>query len=114
MSAYYGIDQPICNRPLINSSSITLFNLTFTIHEASCTRLTLSVMSRNRFIHTREQLTTADLHELENALGVKLPDEFREHYLRNNGGSPERYLYKVQDSFYVVREFYAINHGPHK
>jgi len=43
---------------------------------------------------TEKQLTNKDLNEFENRLDVKLPDEFKEFYLKWNGGVPSHPYYQ--------------------
>jgi cell wall assembly regulator SMI1 len=46
--------------------------------------------SHNRFQHTGRPLTSEDLDTVEKELGIQLPETLRSHYLRYNGGIPER------------------------
>lgn len=55
-------------------------------------------MLENTFSNAKAAITQADLDLLESAIGKKLPTPFRNHYLKYNGGVPER-TYWVGDDF---------------
>ncbi|MGO4322974.1 SMI1/KNR4 family protein [Pseudomonas sp. KB_12] len=55
-------------------------------------------MLENTFSDDEAAITPADLDLLESAIGKKLPTPFRNHYLKYNGGVPER-TYWVGDDF---------------
>jgi cell wall assembly regulator SMI1 len=47
-------------------------------------------MIENKFSGSSSAITEADLDHLESAIGKTLPPPFRNHYLKYNGGTPER------------------------
>lgn len=47
-----------------------------------------------KFIETSEDLKESDFSEIEQDLKITLPSEFKEHYLKYNGGYPENSFYK--------------------
>lgn len=68
-------------------------------------------MKENEFINTKEPVLDTDLNHLEHMLGFSFPVEVRVHYLRYNGGSPTRNLFKADDRVFVVSQFLSISHG---
>lgn len=61
--------------------------------------LTLRLMMlENTFSNDEAAITPADLDHLECAIGKKLPTPFKNHYLKYNGGVPER-TYWVSEDF---------------
>jgi hypothetical protein len=50
-------------------------------------------MTNNRFHGCSQPIGDADLDACEALLGRKLPDDFRQHYLRYNGGIPAKALF---------------------
>lgn len=63
------------------------------------------------FIGSEQPVTSSDLDEVERAFGFSFPAAFRGHYLRHNGGSPEEYLFKQNDTVFVVNNFFPIKYG---
>ncbi|MFD2882367.1 SMI1/KNR4 family protein [Pseudomonas lini] len=55
-------------------------------------------MLENTFSNDEAAITPADLDHLESVIGKKLPTPFRNHYLKYNGGVPER-TYWVSEDF---------------
>ncbi|UZE23726.1 SMI1/KNR4 family protein [Pseudomonas sp. B21-056] len=55
-------------------------------------------MIENTFSNDITAVTPADLDHLESVIGKKLPAPFRDHYLKYNGGVPER-TYWVSGEF---------------
>ncbi|NWB96080.1 SMI1/KNR4 family protein [Pseudomonas gingeri] len=55
-------------------------------------------MIENTFSNDEAAISPADLDNLESVIGKKLPVAFRTHYLRYNGGVPER-TYWLSDAF---------------
>ncbi|HBZ95236.1 MULTISPECIES: SMI1/KNR4 family protein [unclassified Pseudomonas] len=47
-------------------------------------------MNENIFSNTEASVDLAQLNSFEAKVGKKLPDEFRTHYLKYNGGVPDR------------------------
>lgn len=70
-------------------------------------------MSRNNnvFFDVAAPVTADDICQIETQLGVSFPGEFKTHYLRYNGGSPERCLLQIDDSEFVVQEFFPLRYG---
>lgn len=56
------------------------------------------VMVENTFSTTEMAITSTDIDTLELAIGYKVPRPFRTHYLKYNGGSPQR-TYWFSDTF---------------
>ncbi len=54
-------------------------------------------MIENKFSGNSSAITAADLDDLESVLGKKLPVPFRNHYLKYNGGAPERTYWQNSD-----------------
>jgi len=55
-------------------------------------------MLENKLSNNEAAITPADLDHLESAIGKKLPTPFKNHYLKYNGGVPER-TYWVSEDF---------------
>lgn len=56
-------------------------------------------MIENTFSDCEAAVTAADLDHAESVIGKKLPPSFRDHYLKYNGGMPER-AYWVDEKFF--------------
>ena len=54
-------------------------------------------MIENKFSGISSAIIAADLDHLESFLGKKLPSLFRDHYLKYNGGTPERTYWQNDD-----------------
>lgn len=54
-------------------------------------------MIENKFSDCETAITSADLDQMESVIGKKLPDAFRNHYLKYNGGMPERTYWQSDD-----------------
>ncbi|CAH0186130.1 SMI1/KNR4 family protein [Pseudomonas mediterranea] len=70
-------------------------------------------MLENKFSDCETAITSTDLDHLETIIGKKLPVTFRNHYLKYNGGMPER-AYWVSEDFYdpiEVASFRPIAYG---
>ena len=71
------------------------------------------MMFENAFSDDNAAITSADLDHLESAIGKKLPTPFRNHYLKYNGGVPER-AYWISEDFFdpiEVASFRSIAYG---
>ncbi|UVM50380.1 SMI1/KNR4 family protein [Pseudomonas sp. B21-015] len=70
-------------------------------------------MIENTFSDDEATITPVDLDHLESAIGKKLPPPFRDHYLKYNGGMPERtyWLSEDFDEPLEVAAFKPIAHG---
>ena len=55
-------------------------------------------MIENTFSNDEAAISPSDLDNLESVIGKKLPAPFRDHYLRYNGGVPER-TYWLSEAF---------------
>ena len=55
----------------------------------------------------------ADLDDVERSFHFTFPKEVRSHYLRYNGGSPTNYLFKKDDTVFVVQELLPVKYGKH-
>jgi cell wall assembly regulator SMI1 len=65
------------------------------------------------FSGTAPPLTSADIADFEQRYAISLPSEFREHYLKFNGGQPDSYRFiDDNDALLIVNEFLPIQHGP--
>lgn len=71
-------------------------------------------MKENIFLNTEAAIGLAELDDLEALIGKKLPDSFRDHYLRYNGGTPERtyWLSENMDEPLEVASFKPIASTP--
>ncbi|WP_347928394.1 SMI1/KNR4 family protein [Pseudomonas helvetica] len=70
-------------------------------------------MIENKFSDDETAIISADLDHLESTIGKKLPPHFRNHYLKYNGGMPER-AYWVSEDFFdpiEVASFRPITYG---
>lgn len=47
-------------------------------------------MSRNAFLNCKQALTDADISAAEQEIGIRMPAELKQQYLRCNGGAPDR------------------------
>lgn len=56
-------------------------------------------MFENKFSDCETAITSEDLDQLESVIGKKLPAAFRDHYLKYNGGMPERAYWSSEDFF---------------
>src|SRR5262249_54572364 len=70
-------------------------------------------MGQKKFVETEPGIDDADLDEVERTLGFTFPKELRSHYLRYNGGSPTKYLFKKGETVFVVHEFLPVKYGKH-
>jgi len=60
------------------------------------------------FTHTSVQLVDADLNEVEQRFNFKFANEFREHYLKCNGGQPDKNLFADANGICIVHDFFPI------
>jgi len=68
-------------------------------------------MSFPKFEDCKTEVNNRDLDEVEARLGIVLPSDLRQHYLKYNGGSPVPSFYKSGDNYYWVRGFLPIKYG---
>lgn len=59
-------------------------------------------------IESEEPLTEADLDKAEQRMGVVLPDDLREHYLRANGGIPIPDSYEHEGEYFTISCFLPV------
>jgi hypothetical protein len=71
-------------------------------------------MYNNDFIETEPGISDQDIDNVEHAYSFVFPKQFRDHYLRYNGGSPNKYLFKRDDVIFVVHQFLPIRYGRHR
>jgi len=64
----------------------------------------------NSFMDTSFSLTEEDLIKFEKKFDIVIPDLIKKHYLKNNGGYPERTVFydEENDCDYTVNYFYSI------
>lgn len=62
-------------------------------------------------IDAAPSVTEADLDEAEKAIGLRLPESLRRHYLAANGGRPTPNALIRNDEVYCVHEFIPVKHG---
>ncbi|WP_046244998.1 SMI1/KNR4 family protein [Hymenobacter terrenus] len=78
--------------------------------------MTPSPLETNPFVGTEQPATPADLEAIEQQYGFTLPEDYKAHLLRYNGGWPKRRTFvEVQpDGEQVERDisdFYSVGHG---
>lgn len=57
------------------------------------------------FERTKPPLSELDIKRVESRLGIRLPQDFKEHYLRYNGGTPRPQFFPKDGDAYEVKEF---------
>jgi cell wall assembly regulator SMI1 len=64
------------------------------------------------FQKTSKQITKEEIGQIEQDLGIKIPKDFVEHYLKNNGGvSNKRYFYSEESDIEIeIQVFSPIKH----
>lgn len=62
-------------------------------------------------INLAPPITEMDLAEIENRLGLVLPEDLRQHYLRFNGGHPLQNLFPKAGEYFSISEFLPIKYG---
>lgn len=64
----------------------------------------------NIFFSVKKRLTDDDLREFETENNIVMPKKIREHYLRFNGGYPERNVFgsMKDERKYIVNYFFSI------
>jgi cell wall assembly regulator SMI1 len=63
------------------------------------------------FERTAPPLSELDIERIEHSLGVRLPQDLREHYLLHNGGRPRPRFFVKDGEPYEVDCFYSMNTG---
>lgn len=65
------------------------------------------------FTDTLKSITAKDLEDLETALKIVLPNDFKQHYLKYNGGYPEKEHFYMEDydTFLWVDFFRSIKYS---
>lgn len=56
-------------------------------------------------------ITSDEIQQAERSMGVKLPEELKAFYLKNNGGHSTRNLFELSGNDYKVNEFLTIKYG---
>lgn len=64
----------------------------------------------NSFINVKRLLTQSDITKFERDYGISMPYKIKEHYIKYNGGYPERNVFciKGDDTKYIIDYFYSI------
>ena len=64
------------------------------------------------FENSGKQITKDEIKQIEQELGIKIPDSLVEHYLKHNGGIPEKpfFYYEETDNEIEVQLFSPIKH----
>ncbi|MBO4312424.1 MAG: SMI1/KNR4 family protein [Desulfovibrionaceae bacterium] len=72
-------------------------------------------MPENTFRKCEAPATDAELDGIAERMGLPLPEDFKTHYRKNNGGVPERAWWDSLDEYdpCSVTEFCPIGHGRH-
>jgi cell wall assembly regulator SMI1 len=63
------------------------------------------------FEETEKMLTKEDIAQFENTLKAKLPDDFKNHYLKYNGGYPTFEYVKGAKHIFTINGFMPIKYG---
>ncbi len=63
------------------------------------------------FEKTASPLSVADIMRVERRLGIRLPQDLKEHYLLHNGGRPRPRFFVKDGEAYDVDEFLSMNTG---
>jgi cell wall assembly regulator SMI1 len=63
------------------------------------------------FEETASPLSMADIMRVERRLGVRLPQDLKEHYLLHNGGRPRPRFFLKDGEAYGVHQFLSMNTG---
>ncbi|AEK24326.1 MULTISPECIES: SMI1/KNR4 family protein [Capnocytophaga] len=63
------------------------------------------------FSQTEQKLTLADMDDFERKIGLKLPQDFKEHYLKFNGGYPSFEYVKGLRNIFTINSFDSIKYG---
>src|SRR5215813_582411 len=63
------------------------------------------------FERTASALSEVDIKRVERRLGIRLPQDLREHYLLHNGGRPRPRFFVKDGEAYDVDEFFPMNTG---
>lgn len=61
------------------------------------------------FERTAPPLSELDIKRIERRLGVHLPQDLKEHYLRHNGGRPRPRFFVKDEEAYDVKKFLPMN-----
>jgi cell wall assembly regulator SMI1 len=63
----------------------------------------------NRFGDVGDPVSESDVEAVEERIGFRLPDELRRHYLRVNGGRPERSYFLRDDHDFELQRFMTLS-----
>ncbi|MFK8274475.1 SMI1/KNR4 family protein [Capnocytophaga cynodegmi] len=63
------------------------------------------------FSQTEQKLTLAEMDDFERKIGLKLPQDFKEHYLKFNGGYPSFEYVKGLRNIFTINGFDSIKYG---
>ncbi len=68
-------------------------------------------MCKNRFVSVGKKISENQIAMIEADLGITLPEELRNHYLKFNGGRPQKCYYTNVIDTFVVDQFIPIKYG---
>ena len=68
-------------------------------------------MAFPKFEGCKDAINNNDLDEAEACLGVILPHDLRQHFLKYNGGWPASSCFPFHGEHFEVKQFYSIKHG---
>lgn len=67
---------------------------------------------KNDFLNTKRKLSDEDIKNFEKNNNIAIPLKIRRHYLKYNGGYPERNVFCTEDGrVYSVNYFYSLGCG---
>ena len=65
-------------------------------------------MKRLKFINCDKKISTTEIESVENKYNFKYPEEIKKHYLKCNGGYPNKELYEYDGEEYKINYFLSI------
>ena len=65
-------------------------------------------MKRLKFINCDKKISIKEIESLENKYNFKYPEEIKKHYLKCNGGYPNKELYEYDGEEYKINYFLSI------
>jgi cell wall assembly regulator SMI1 len=67
--------------------------------------------TENRFLNTNQAITLEEVEEFETSFNITLPQAYKEHLLKHNGGYPEKALLNASDFDTSIASFYSLKYG---
>lgn len=64
-----------------------------------------------KFELTKKNITLLELENFQNEIGVLLPESYKKHILKYNGGFPSDNLIITEEDEYIIDLFYSIKYG---